>query len=47
MDYTQNYMVFTWIGNILILQGVVVGNKMQKWASQGILKEISYLVFFQ
>lgn len=48
MGHTYTYIVFTWIGNRLVLQeAIVVCNKMLKWANQGILKEISYLLFFQ
>lgn len=48
MGYTYKYMVFTWIGNIFVLQeAIVVCNKIQKWANQRIFKEISYLLFFQ
>lgn len=41
MDYKQKNMVFMQTGNILILkEAIVVCHTMQKWKSQGILKEI-------
>lgn len=34
MGYTYKYMVFTWIGNIFVLQeAVLVCSKIQKWAN--------------
>lgn len=46
--FSRLHGTLLWIGNMLVLQEAIMAcNKIQRWVSQGVLKEISYLLFFQ